>query len=424
MNGPVEPELYARWIQFGAFSPILRTHTTKNPGAERRIWAYPPEYASVMRDAFLLRYALIPYIYTASRQTYDTGVPFLRPLYYDSPDAEEAYTFEDEYLFGDCMLVAPVVRERSKQTGLASQSVWLPRGRWIEWFSGQAFDGPATIERSYSLDEIPVFVKAGAIVPMQPPMMRSGERPVDPLILTLFPGASGSARVYEDQGDSTAYQKGEFAWTTVRQRAEADGTRVLEVSPVEGSYPRMPIERGYEVRLRATLPPSGITVNGRAATMVDPDARPFRFRVTRAEAGEAAPGGGSPVWWFDGDTMTTHVAVPWMKVSVPVEVRVTPAANPPEAAALVERGPGILRRLRELHDLVNSGWPKAIPPDLLLNLVQTGNRMTIKPAAAAGELAALARGLGELPAVMAKVELTPEARVRAEALLRELQSPR
>ena len=97
MHGPVQPELYTRWIQFGAFSPILRTHTTKNPDAERRIWAYPPEFSKPMRDAFLLRYAMIPYIYTAARGTYDGGIPFLRPMYYDNPDAEEAYTFKDQY---------------------------------------------------------------------------------------------------------------------------------------------------------------------------------------------------------------------------------------------------------------------------------------------------------------------------------------
>jgi hypothetical protein len=128
MPGPVDPELYTRWVQFGAFSPILRTHTTKNPDAERRIWAYPPEYARAMRDTFLLRYALIPYIYTASRQTYDTGVPFLRPMYFEYPASEEAYTFKEQYLFGDDMLVAPVVSARSKDTRLATKSLWLPPG--------------------------------------------------------------------------------------------------------------------------------------------------------------------------------------------------------------------------------------------------------------------------------------------------------
>ncbi len=89
--GVVEPELYTRWVQFGAFSPILRTHTTKNPEAERRIWAYPEPYSDILRSTFQLRYALEPYIYTEARRTYDTGVAFLRPLYYDWPEEAEAY---------------------------------------------------------------------------------------------------------------------------------------------------------------------------------------------------------------------------------------------------------------------------------------------------------------------------------------------
>src|SRR5438309_2329297 len=97
LPGVVGPELYTRWIQFGAFSPVLRTHTTKNPEAERRIWAYPAPYADIMHQAFVLREALIPYIYTEARRTYDTGVAFLRPLYYDSPEAEEAYHVPGEY---------------------------------------------------------------------------------------------------------------------------------------------------------------------------------------------------------------------------------------------------------------------------------------------------------------------------------------
>ena len=91
MPGEVDPDLYTRWIQFGVFSPILRTHTTKNPRAERRIWAYPDEHAKVMRDALQLRYALIPYLYTEARKTYETGVAFFRPLYYDWPDVPDAY---------------------------------------------------------------------------------------------------------------------------------------------------------------------------------------------------------------------------------------------------------------------------------------------------------------------------------------------
>lgn len=185
---PDYPELYLRWIQFGVFSPILRTHATKDPNSERRIWAYPAEYAAAMRDAYVLRYALIPYIYTAARTAYDTGISIIHPLYYDYPEAAEAYEFKDEYLFGSDMLVAPVVAAVNEKNLLATKSIWLPPGTWIEWFTGTRLKGPATIERTFALNEIPVYVKAGAIVPMQPNMCYTGEKPVDPLILNVFPG--------------------------------------------------------------------------------------------------------------------------------------------------------------------------------------------------------------------------------------------
>lgn len=413
MNGPVEPELYTRWVQFGALSPVLRTHTTKNPDAERRIWAFPPAYARAMREAFLLRYALIPYLYTSSRQTYDSGVPFFRPLYYDYPEQDRAYEVSGEYLFGESMLVAPVVAERSRDTGLASQSVWLPPGTWIEWFSGRLFSGPATVERRFGLNEIPIYVKAGAIVPLQPPIERSGERPADPLILTVFSGKDGSVRVYEDQGDSIGYQKDEYAWTPVSHRTEADGTKVVSVLPIEGRYPGMPAERGYQVRLRATLPPRRIVVNGQEATPVDPEVG------TLPRQGQE-PLRPDPVWWFEGETATTVVTTTRAGVSAPIEIRVTLADPPARVAALVDRVPGVLMRLHDLHDLVNRAWPHAVPPELLINLVQTGNRMTLEPGSAEQELAALDERLPALADVIGKLDLAPEMRTRANALLQEM----
>ena len=316
-------------------------------------------------------------------------------------------------MFGDSLVVAPVIRERAKDTGLAAQTIWLPGGSWIEWYSGARFEGPRTVERSFSLEEIPIYAKAGSIVPMQPPMRRSDERPVDPLILTVFPGADGSTRVYEDQGDSVGYQKGECAWTPVRHRTDATGTRVIEVLPSEGTYQGMPAQRGYEILLRATLPPKQILVGGRAAALVDPD-----LRASQLEGPTSLTG---PQWWFDGEAMTTHIAVPSTSVASAVEVRVTPAPPPSELAALVEGFPGLQRRLHDLHNLVNRGWPKAIPPDILLNLAQTGHRMTIWPAKAVDELTTLKKSLPALDAAIAAIVMAPEARTQANALLASIR---
>ena len=211
MTGKVEPELYLRWVQFGLFSPILRTHTTKNAEAERRIWAYPEPYSGLMRQAFHQRYALEPYIYTEARRTYDEGVAFLRPLYYDWPEADEAYQAKGEYLFGEQLIVSPITAPANPATQLAEQRIWLPPGEWIEWPTGRRFVGPVSLDRSFSIDQIPVYARSGAIIPMQPPMRYTGEKPVDPLILTIFPlgqGQSSEYRVYEDDGHAEDYQHG------------------------------------------------------------------------------------------------------------------------------------------------------------------------------------------------------------------------
>jgi alpha-glucosidase len=444
MNGPVEPELYARWIQFGVFSPILRTHTTKNPAAERRIWAYAPEYSDAMREAFLLRSSLIPYIYSASRETYDTGVPFLRPLYWDWPEAVEAYAVKDEYLFGDSLLVAPVVAPRSLETGLAARSVWLPAGSWVEWSTGRVFEGPATVQRAFGLDEIPVYVKGGAVIPMQHPVERAGARTMaDPLVLEVFPAGAGDPRVYgekrgaatpdapgvrpttmrlyEDQGDSVGYQSGEGAWTTVRVTRDPNRTTV-RVEPVEGQYPGMPAARGVEVRLRNMAPPTLAAVNGVAAV--------FASAVERDRRALAGLPPARAEWWYDGETATVVVAVPPGPVSAALDITVeTGAGVPPGAGALREAGVadevaagfgGTMRRLHDLHALMNAAWPSFAPPELLLNLVQAGNRMSVEPARAAEEFELVRRKLPELKVAIDKLPLEPAMRARADALLKEM----
>ena len=127
----------AEWLRkaprLGAFSPILRTHCTKAGnvgGIERRIWAYPLENFYAMRDAFHLRYALIPYIYTAAREAHDTGISMCRPMYYDSPKIEEAYTYDNQYMFGNDLLVAPVTSPMDGYSLFVMEELWLPEGDW------------------------------------------------------------------------------------------------------------------------------------------------------------------------------------------------------------------------------------------------------------------------------------------------------
>jgi alpha-glucosidase len=369
MPGAVDPELFTRWVQFGAFSPILRTHTTKNPDSERRIWAYPEPFSSILRDTFQLRYAMQPYIYTEARRTYDTGVAFLRPLYYDWPEAPEAYTSKGEYLFGDHMIVAPVVTASDKVTGLATEDVWLPQGEWIEWATGKHLAGGHTWKRSFAIDQIPVFVKAGAIIPMQPPMQYTGQKPLDPLIVNvwpLLPGAATSYSVYEDSGNATDYQHGAFTRLPIKATQKEDTLRV-EIGPVEGSFQGVLHNRAYEVRLPADWPPESVAINGAAVH----------------KAGPTGKGG----WSYEGNTLTTVIPVVSSSVESRVTVEVRRAQGLTARRAELDGFAGAMNRLRGAYDAMHQTWPVSHPPDPLVDAMQAGDRLGYHPEKAGEEFA-------------------------------------
>jgi alpha-glucosidase len=270
--GPVEPELYLRWIQFGALSPVLRTHTSKNPRGERRIWASPEREFKAMREAFRLRYRLLPYIYSAARRCFDEALPLCRPLYHGWPEAPEAYDerFRPEYLFGDDLLAAPIVSPGDRLSRCAAARVWVPPGTWTNWFTGESIEGPREVEWCVPLEEVPLLARGGAIVPAAPSMRWSGETPVDPLTLIIWPGGSsaegwrhesGSTRLYEDDGEGAGYARGECAWTPIAMR-RAEGLLRLQIGPAEGAFRAMLERRGYEVRIVDRWPARGVRING------------------------------------------------------------------------------------------------------------------------------------------------------------------
>jgi len=387
MPGAVEPELITRWVEFGAFSPILRTHTTKNPDSERRIWAYPEPYSSILRSTFQLRYALQPYLYTEARRTYDTGVAFFRPLYYDAPEEEAAYASKNEYQFGDEMLVAPITAPADKSSGLTAETVWLPKGEWVEWQTGKHFTGPVTVERNFSIEQTPVYLKAGAIVPMQPPMRYTGEKPVDPLIVNLWPlapGKTSSYSVYEDSGVSVEYQRGVFARTPIKATQTGDTLRV-EIGPVQGGYPGMLKTRGFELRLPADWPPALVTVNGKAVKQAGPT--------------------GKDGWSFEGNTLTTIIPVPSGSVAAKVTIEVRRDAGLIARRSELDGFAGTMTRLRGAYSALQDTFPAGAPPDILIDAMQTGDRLGYHPERAAEEIAHFHAVLAQVsPAVEA---LTP-----------------
>ena len=370
MPGIVAPELYTRWIEFGAYSPILRTHTTKNPDSERRIWAYPEPYAGIMRDAMQKREALEPYVYTEARHTYDTGVAFLHPLYYDWPEADAAYYRKDEYVFGSEMLVAPVTKPVDENTQLASQEVWIPEGEWIESETGKHFTGPTPVTRKFLIDETPVYVKAGAIVPMQPPMGHIDEKPLDPLVLEVYPLVDQQASeysLYADSSNGETYKRGAYTWTKISAKQTGDEL-AIQVAPVEGSYPGMITERSYEVRLPGDWPPDSVSVNGAKLTFTDKET---------AKVG----------WRFEGNTLTTVIRTAKYPVRTAVRIDVHRAKGSVASRNQLDGFAGAIHRLRSAYDTLNSLLDlKVSAPDPLIDAWQTGDRLTYHPEKAHAEI--------------------------------------
>ncbi|MBN9387244.1 MAG: DUF5110 domain-containing protein [Chloroflexi bacterium] len=270
--GACEPELFARWVQYGAVSPVLRLHSTKDPLAERRPWAFSKEVFRACRTAFQLRYQLVPYLYTAGRETVDTSLPPTRPMYYEHPEEEAAYVARYQYYLGDQLIAAPIVHPADPVTGYASNDVWVPEGRWIEFTTKEFFEGPRWVRLVGDLDRLPLLAKEGSIIPLAELADQTDNLPKDKLHLKVFPGADGSYRLYEDDGISEAYRSGDSEWTNFRLTMQDENGCELTVAPVEGRCAFLPDQRSYRVYFEGTVSPQSVTVNGEALEWrYDPD---------------------------------------------------------------------------------------------------------------------------------------------------------
>ena len=235
-------ELFTRWMQCGVFTPIFRTHPSKDSQAERRPWKYADHFF-ILREAYRLRYRLAPYIYTAARQAYDTGVCLCRPMYYDWPEEDAAYDAVNQYMFGDDILVAPVMKPVDPVSKEAEVEVWLPKGTWYDVSRGEMLEGGRKLTRGYTVEETPWFMKAGAVIPMYPDSVnRLGNPGTDDMVLFCVPAGTASVQqqddgnapfqtsIYEDGGDNADYATN-YRRTVIRR----EGNRVT-IAPRKGSY--------------------------------------------------------------------------------------------------------------------------------------------------------------------------------------------
>jgi alpha-glucosidase len=200
--GSPTPGLLTRWMELGVFNPIYRNHGTKG-SRDREPWVDGPEHESIRRHYIETRYQLLPYIYTSMEETSRTGIPFMRPMFLEYPDREAVQTTETEFMFGPDLLVAPKVDEK-----VGPYDVTLPPGIWYDFWTGR--EASATKSLDPPLDTLPVFVRGGAILPEQPVVQNTDEVPQGPLQISVYPGRNCHGSLYQDDGNTLAYTRGEF----------------------------------------------------------------------------------------------------------------------------------------------------------------------------------------------------------------------
>ena len=249
------PDLYARWVQLGTFQPLDRLHSHHG---RRLPWEYTGAASRSATRFLRLREALVPYLYALARRARDTGLPMARPLYLHWPDRPAAYEHPSQYTLGRDLLVAPVTEPGDP----AQVRVWLPPGRWVDWFTGRRLRGPAVHRLSVPLTRMPVFLRAGGIVPTQPRVATTPTAPPRTLLLTAHRG-NGGITLYEDAGDGLAYERGRFSRIRVEQRRRGGG-HVVSIGRARGRFAGMPRRRSYVVRLMGSSRPGSVLVNGEA----------------------------------------------------------------------------------------------------------------------------------------------------------------
>ncbi|MQY78061.1 MAG: DUF5110 domain-containing protein [Bacteroidetes bacterium] len=254
---PCYRELYTRWYQFGAFSPIFRSHGTGTP---REVWRFGDEgdiFYEALKKTSVLRYRLMPYIYSTAWRVTNEGYSVMRAIPMSFPNDTNSYEINDQYLFGESFLVKPVTQEMyyyHKSNNESSElevdktvDIYLPYGtKWYDFWTGNSYKGGGKIKTSATIDKVPLFVKAGSIVPLGPSIQYVDEKLPEEIHLFVFPGENGTFTLYEDDGNTYGYEKGlnttiKFEWK--------DSNKTLTINNQEGQYSTMLTKRRFVISL-------------------------------------------------------------------------------------------------------------------------------------------------------------------------------
>lgn len=231
-------ELYIRWFQFGAFCPVFRAHGTRTTN-QNEIWSYGPDAQKILTAYDQLRYRLMPYIYSVAWQVTNQGYTFMRPLVMDFPSDTRAQNIGDQFLFGPSILVNPVT-----EPGATSRHLYLPGALWYDFWTGATTQGQRTIDSPANLERLPLYVRAGSIVPLGPDLQYATEKPADPIELRVYRGADGQFTLYEDENDGYNYEKGAHVTIPI---AWDDTSQTLTIGDRTGTFPGMLESRKFQI---------------------------------------------------------------------------------------------------------------------------------------------------------------------------------
>jgi alpha-glucosidase (family GH31 glycosyl hydrolase) len=330
-------ELYERWFEFTSFAPIARAHKA----GPSEPYEFGPAVEATARKYLQLRYRLLPYIYNMAHEAATTGLPMLRPLVLEYQNDAESAKAKTEFLFGGDLLVAPVI-----WAGATARPVYFPPGRWISYDEGFETEGAASVNVAAPRDRIPLFVRAGAILPMAPDMMYSSEKPWDPITLEIWPAGESTGTLYQDDGATTAFTKGESTATTFRSTEQAGKKVTLRIEP---SNPKFGPKQ-WIAKFHLTSVPTAVTVDGKAVS---------------ATADAAAISG----WSFDAETGTLTVRLPGEHAAHALAIALDGSSHPRPAAPKVA-----------VQELVNATAPVArkqiaqfLPPPILPMRIEAAN---------------------------------------------------
>ncbi|MCL8008340.1 glycoside hydrolase family 31 protein [Gelidibacter japonicus] len=253
---PEFSELYVRWLQFGIFNPLSRAHHEGNNAVEP--WLFGERAEKIAKASIELKYELHPYIYSYARESYDTGIPILRALILEYPKDENAFKIDDQFMFGEALLIAPVVEK-----DVIKRSVYLPKGEWIDYNNPSIrYSGGTTIDYPVALETIPMFVKPGSIIPKSPIMPYIGALKNAPVILEIFPSEKiNQFDLYEDDGETNNYKNDEFSITAIKAEASENVLKIEINEPQQQKFKTA--NRNFLLKIHTASKPKVIEVNNR-----------------------------------------------------------------------------------------------------------------------------------------------------------------